>query len=514
MKIRYLIILLAVAFASAGITYNVMKKNTSVGSNASAHEEHAEDVGGQKLEIAGLKIELAVAGEGWESVSVTGKVTVPPDRLVKISSRIGGKVVAAHGTVGDYVSRGQVLAVISSVELAEARAAYRQAAAKLSAARKYYERETQVAKLGAASMRPVEEARSDVLASQGEVADAKSELAQAKSEVTREESELAQCKARFERAKELYADKIVSRQDMETAEAEYKRDSASVDVAKSKVDQAQTRVEKAESKLEISKQYLTRETKVQKSRVVDLRSLQSAKAEVDSARIELQSASDKIRVLGASPSGSGDTIAVTSPISGRIVARNTNAGETVSSSDALFTVANLSRVWVEGDVYEKNLATVRKGQVVEIRVDAYPDRIFTGKVDSISDILSSESRTAKVRCVVSNSQGLLRGEMFARMNLLISKRGQTVLVAKEAVLDDAGSKIVYTPCMECPEDKKAGTNACGAYDKLTVKIGQMRGNKVEIISGLQPDTLVVTTGAFQIKTAMSSGKLEAGCTDH
>jgi cobalt-zinc-cadmium efflux system membrane fusion protein len=325
---------------------------------------------------------------------------------------------------------------------------------------------------------------------------------------------LAQCKARFERAKELYADKIVSKQDLETAEAEYKRDSASVDMAKSKVDQAQTRVVKAESKLEISKQYLTRETKVQKSRVVDLRSLQSAKAEVDSARIELQSAADKIRVLGASPTGSGDTIAVTSPISGRIVARNTNVGETVSPSDALFTVANLSQVWVEGDVYEKDLSRVHKGQPVEIRVDSYPDRTFSGKVDSISDILSTESRTAKVRCVVANSQGLLRGEMFARMNLLISKRGQTVLVAKDAVLDDSGSKIVFTPCMECPEDRKAGTNACGAYDKLTVKTGQMRGNRIEILSGLQPGTPVVTTGAYQIKTAMSSGKLEAGCTDH
>lgn len=513
MKIRYLIILLAVAFASAGITYNVMK-NTSAESDASAHEEHSEESGGQKLEIAGLKIESAVAGEGWESVAVSGKVAIPPDKLVKISTRIEGKVIAAHGTVGSVVSRGQALAVISSVELAEARAAYRLAAAKLPAAKKYYERETQFAKLGAASMRPVEEARSAVLVSQGEVADAKSELAQAKSEVTREESELAQCKARFERAKELFFDKIVSRQDLETAEAEYKRDSASVDVAKSKVDQAQTRVEKAESRLEISKQYLTREIKVQKSRVVDLRSLQSAKAEVDSASIELQSASDKIRVLGAAPNGAGDTIAITSPISGRIVARNTNVGETVSPSDALFTVANLSQVWVEGDVYEKDLSRVHKGQIVEIRVDAYPDRTFTGRVGSISDILSAESRTAKVRCVVANSQGLLRGEMFARMNLLISKRAQTVLVPKDAVLDDAGAKIVFTPCMECPEDRKAGTNACGAYDKLTVKTGQIRGSKVEIISGVQPGTLIVTTGAYQIKTAMSSGKLEAGCTDH
>lgn len=518
MKIKYLVLVLAVAFASAGITYSIMKGHSpSEPADTHAHEEHSEheeENDSHGIAMDGLKIEPAVAGEGWESIAVTGRVAVPPDRLVKISPRIEGKVTVVRGTVGDYVGRGQLLAVISSVELAEARAAYKQALSKLTAAQNHYNRETQVAKLEVASMRPVEEARSEVLASQGELADAKSELAQLKSEVSREESELVQCQARLERAKELYADKIISKQDLEAAEAEYKRDSAAVDAAKSRVSQAQARVTNAQSKLEISKQYLAREERVQKSRVLDLRTLQSAEAEVNAAKVELQAAADKIRVLGASPTGSGDTLAIVSPISGRIIGRHTNVGEMASPSDALFTVANLSKVWVEADVYEKDLAKVRKSQMVEIRVDAYPDKVFSGKVDSISDVLSSESRTAKVRCVVDNSQGLLRGEMFAQVNLLTSRRGSTVFVMKEAVLDDAGNKIVFTPCMDCPDDVKMGTNACGAYDKLTVKTGSVRGNKVEILSGVEPGTPVVTTGAYQLKTAMGTGKLEAGCTDH
>jgi cobalt-zinc-cadmium efflux system membrane fusion protein len=185
-----------------------------------------------------------------------------------------------------------------------------------------------------------------------------------------------------------------------------------------------------------------------------------------------------------------------------------------TSSDAIFTVANLSQVWIEADVYEKNLSQVRKGQLAEIRVDAYPDKVFTGKIDSIGDILNSESRTAKIRCVVANPDGVLRGEMFAKVSLLTAKRGRTVLVAKDAVLDDMGKKIVFTPCMECPEDKKAGTNACGAYDKLLVKTGCIRGKNIEVLSGIEPGTLIVTTGAYQLKTALGSGKLEAGCTDH
>lgn len=514
MKTRYIALLLTVALASVGITYTIMTKTRPVGPVTPALTEKADEHGAEQLKIEGLKIEPAIAGEGWESVALTGKVTVPSDRLVKISPRIAGKVVAAHGTVGDYVGRGQALAVISSVELAEARAVYRQAVGRLSAARKNYERETQIARLGATSVRPVEEARAESLASQGDLSDAKSESAQAASELIRQESELAQCEARLDRAKELYADKIVSRQDLESAEAEYKRDSASVDAAKSKVNQALARIETAQSKLEISKQYLAREERVQKSRVLDLRTLQTARADIASAEVEVQAAADKIRVLGASSAGSGDTLTVTSPISGRIVARNTNVGEMASPSDALFIVADLTQAWVEADVYEKDIAKVRKGQVAEIRVDAYPEETFFGRVDSISDLLNPETRTAKVRCIVANSQGLLRGEMFARVNLLISKRGQIVLVAREAVLDDTGGKMVFTPCMECPEDQKAGTNACGAYDKLTVKTGLVRGNRIEILSGIEPGTPVVTTGAYQIKTAMSSGKLEAGCTDH
>jgi cobalt-zinc-cadmium efflux system membrane fusion protein len=210
----------------------------------------------------------------------------------------------------------------------------------------------------------------------------------------------------------------------------------------------------------------------------------------------------------------GDRLTITSPISGRIISRLTNVGEMASPSDALFVVADLSQVWVEADVYEKDLAKVREGQVAEIVVDAYPDKMFSGRVDSISDVLGPESRTAKVRCVVANTQGLLRGEMFAGVTLLTSKRGQTVLMSKEAVLDDAGEKIVFTPCMECSEDVKAGTNACGNYDRLMVKTGSMHGNRMELLSGVKPGTLVVTTGAYQIKTAMSSGKLAAGCAGH
>jgi cobalt-zinc-cadmium efflux system membrane fusion protein len=183
-------------------------------------------------------------------------------------------------------------------------------------------------------------------------------------------------------------------------------------------------------------------------------------------------------------------------------------------SGTLFTVMNLSDVLVEANVYEKDLARMRKGQTAEIRVNTYPDKVFAGRVTYVSDVLDPDSRTARIRCAVSNSMGLLKPEMFATVNIITARKGGAVLIAKSAVLDDAGKKIVFMPCLDCPEDVKAGTNACGAYDKHEVELGPEHGGKVEVLGGIGPGDLVVTAGAFQLKTALGSGKLEAGCTDH
>jgi cobalt-zinc-cadmium efflux system membrane fusion protein len=286
-----------------------------------------------------------------------------------------------------------------------------------------------------------------------------------------------------------------------------------VDTARSKMAQAELRVGKAKARAELAAEKLARQEKLYQGRVMDMRALQETESAVTEAQIALQSAADRIRVLGADPKGQGDTLVIQAPITGRIMSRTTNVGEMASPENPMFTIANLDRVWIEADVYEKDLARVRPGQPVEIRMNAFPDRVFPGRVSSIGDILNPDTRTALVRCAVENGGAVLRGEMFVRASIVVGKRGNSVLIPREAVLDDAGKQIVFTPCMECPEDKKAGTNACGAYDKLEVTLGPPHGRLVEVLAGVQPGTKVVTAGAFQIKTAMGSGQMKAGCAD-
>ena len=491
------VFLIITALASAMLTYGLMNRGSTnhaeEAANAASEEAHG-------VEIAGLKTEPSIMGDSWEQVYATGKVGPNVNKVVKIGPRIDGKIVRVYANVGDTVRAGHTLATLSSVDLAQARAEYRQAAAKVKTARESYDRQAQLAKLGAFSKRPVEEARSEYNSAQGE-------LEQARGELVRSESELAQCEAQLARAKELYKDQIVSRQDLESAEAESKRDSGDVEVTRAKIRQAEARVGIAET-------YLNREEKVLGGNLLTSKELQAAKAELRAAELDLSAAADAIRVLGASPGGSGDTIAISSPIGGRVVTRSVNLGEMADPSSTLFTIMNLSDVWVEANVYEKDLARIRKGQAAEIRVNTYPERAFSGKVTYIGDVLDPDSRTSKIRCVVQNSSGLLKPEMFATVNIVTGKRGGAILISKEAVLDDAGKKVVFTPCLDCPEDQKEGRSVCGAYDKREVELGAVHDGTVEVLSGIEAGEEVVTAGAYQLKTAIGSGKLEAGCTDH
>ncbi|MCX6359708.1 MAG: efflux RND transporter periplasmic adaptor subunit [Armatimonadetes bacterium] len=509
-----LLIVAAMGLTSAATYYFATAHRVLPSASASESGKEGAATAEKPFRIEGLVVRRAEAGPGWETLALTGRVTIPPERLVKVSPRIEGKVVAAYGTIGTPVQRGQLMAVVSSVALAEARAQLRQAQGRADAAVRSLEQEARMVGLGGVGDRQLEEARTADIAAQSGLAEAKSEVAQAKSEVARADTELSQCRSRLNRAKELFTDMIMSRQDLESAEAEFRRDSATVDAAQSRLAGAEAAVERARSHAEIAAGYVAREEKLHRGKLLDTRAMMTARSAVDTARLEANAAEDRIRAMGADPRATGDTIAVTAPISGRIVSRQTNVGQMATPADEMFAIADTTVVWVEADLFERDMGRVRTGQRAEVRFDSEPDRAWMAVVQSVGDVLNPESRTAKVRLALANGAGGLRSGMFANVSLQTARQGSTVLIPRQAVLDDAGKKIVYTPCMECPEDQKAGTNACGAYDRLEVTTGALRDSRIEIRKGVEPGTKVVVEGQFQIKSALGSGQLKAGCTDH
>jgi membrane fusion protein, heavy metal efflux system len=144
--------------------------------------------------------------------------------------------------------------------------------------------------------------------------------------------------------------------------------------------------------------------------------LEAAQNAADKAKVDRETAEQHVRVLGGDPKRPGSLIELRAPVSGTIVEQNVAGFEGVKSIDNtpnLFTIADLSQVWVLCDVYENDLNDVRLGDAAEIRLNAYPDKVFRGKVGDISRMLDPNTRSAKVRIVLSNAGGSLRPGMYA-----------------------------------------------------------------------------------------------------
>lgn len=144
--------------------------------------------------------------------------------------------------------------------------------------------------------------------------------------------------------------------------------------------------------------------------------LEAAQDTEDKAKVDVQTADQHVRILGGDPAHPGPLIELKAPVAGTIVEQNVAGSEGVKSLDNtpnLFTLANLAEVWVVCDVFENDLGEVHLADAAEIRPNAFPDRVFHGRVADISRVLDPSTRSAKVRIVLPNGDGALRPGMFA-----------------------------------------------------------------------------------------------------
>jgi cobalt-zinc-cadmium efflux system membrane fusion protein len=164
---------------------------------------------------------------------------------------------------------------------------------------------------------------------------------------------------------------------------------------------------------------------------------ENAQATEDKAKVDVAAAREKIRLLNGSVETFSPIIEVRAPISGTIIAQNITGGAGVKSLDNapdLFTIADLSEVWVMCDVYENNLAQVHVGDSAEVRLAAYPDKPLRGRVAKIMSLLDPATRTAKVRLELANPNGLLKPGMFATAKFVSQASTRHVIVPASAIL--------------------------------------------------------------------------------
>ncbi len=187
--------------------------------------------------------------------------------------------------------------------------------------------------------------------------------------------------------------------------------------------------------------------------------------------------------------------AITAPFDGIVIKAAASPGGVVESGTELFTVADISRVWVQAEVYEKDLGRIQVGQPAIIHVDTYPGAPFAGKVTYISDVLDPQTRTAKIRCDVPNSKVLLKLDMFASVQLptTFSRRALAVPVGAIQQLD--GKTVVFV--------RRGATQ----FEAREITAGKTVNGQVEILSGLRDGEPVATVGAFHLKSIVAGKEL-------
>jgi cobalt-zinc-cadmium efflux system membrane fusion protein len=215
-----------------------------------------------------------------------------------------------------------------------------------------------------------------------------------------------------------------------------------------------------------------------------LNDVQVAQDTEDKAKVAVDTSAEHLKLLGNDPEKMNFMVDIFAPVSGVITDQEVTTGSLVQAYNTPypFTISDLSATWIVCDVYENDLASVQLGDSAQITLNAYPDRMFTGKVSNIGAILDPTIRTGKVRIEVPNP-GIMRLGMFARATF----RGQTkemhTIVPASAVLHMHDRDFVFVPAA----DKK--------FRRVEVIGGdlvQEDTNLQEIKSGLEPGQQVVT----------------------
>jgi membrane fusion protein, heavy metal efflux system len=279
------------------------------------------------------------------------------------------------------------------------------------------------------------------------------------------------------------------------------------------IELGQTKAEYLESKanLEVARANYSRENRLFKKQITSEKEYLYAKAEFIRSESALNTALETLRLLGLSDEeikslkwGETDHPAsifpLIAPFTGTVVEQHIVLGEFIKPEDKPYTIADLSHLWIQLDIYEKDLRWVEVGKTVDIKVNAYPDENFEGKITYVSDILDESTRAAKARVEILNMDGKLKPGMFATAIISIpsSDNEEVIVVLNTAIQQIEGKSAVF---VQEGED---------SFEMRGVSLGQHSGDYVQVLKGLSPGDKVVTEGGFYLKSALLKEELGEG----
>jgi len=188
------------------------------------------------------------------------------------------------------------------------------------------------------------------------------------------------------------------------------------------------------------------------------------------------------------------TFPIRSPLTGTVVERSITVGQVVRADEKLYTIADLSTVWILVDIYEKDLSRISPGMEVAIHTDAYSDRTFRGRVAYISDLLDEATRTVRMRVEIENASRALRPGMFATATITLPPgkgANEAVTIPAAAVQTIGGKPVVFV---------QTGQRT---FQRRSVTLGRSDGALTEVLSGVKPGEVVASAGSFYLKSEAS-----------
>ena len=267
--------------------------------------------------------------------------------------------------------------------------------------------------------------------------------------------------------------------------------------------QAQNDLQVAAAQVKLARINETRKHALYDAKGGSLQDWQQSQTDLTAAETALNSVRNRLQILGRSPAdiaaletsrSMNPTATLTAPIAGVVVDRQVGPGQYLQAGGApVFTIADPSRVWLLANVRETDAGVVRLGQSVEVRVLAYPNRVFRARVTFVSAVVDPVTHRLPVRAEIDNRDGALKPEMFANFRILTSDATESPAVPAAAVIFEGEAAHVWVVAGDA------------LLELRVIHAGRSNGGLVEVLDGLKPGERIVTKGGLFIDQAAASG---------
>lgn len=288
--------------------------------------------------------------------------------------------------------------------------------------------------------------------------------AQYESDIALQENQLVMAELAFGREKDLLKEGITARKNYQEAENNLRSAQVKLNTLKSRL--------KQESELVASQLKISTRTSKGQLKIMG----------ISNSQVEQSLKTGKVTA----------DLDIASPVSGYVISRSVNQGERVESAGKLFSIVNLSPIWVMVDIYQEQLPQVHQGDKVVIETPA--KETVEGLISSVGSVVDASTKTLHVRIVAENKSGVLRPGMFVTAQILqAGSLKQAIAVPESSVVYQNDLPYVYV------------AQANGVYKPVAVKLGGKSADKIEIVSGITAGTMVVSSGADQLRAQKVEG---------